>query len=204
MRPLRQDWPRIPLPASRADLLASAELGRRVAALLDPETAVADVTAGKMRPELKTIAVPARIGGGQLTGDDYALTAHWGIAGKGGVTMPSTGRKEQRKFTDAEVAALGVVGVQCLGPDTLDIFLNQAAFWRNVPRRIWDYTLGGYQVLKKWLSYREKSILGRALTVDEIGYVTSVARRIAALLLLGPELDDNYERTKANAYAWPA
>lgn len=27
--------------------------------------------------------------------------------------------------------------------------------------------LGGYQVLKKWLSYREESLLGRPLTRDE-------------------------------------
>src|SRR5207249_1983660 len=90
---LRQDWPRIPLPASRADLLASAALGRRVAALLDPETPVDGVTAGKVRPELKTIAVATRVGGGQHSGDDYAVTARWGITGKGGVTMPATGKK---------------------------------------------------------------------------------------------------------------
>lgn len=77
------------------------------------------------------------------------------------------------------------------------------AFWRNVPRRVWEYTLGGYQVLKKWLSYRERSILGRPLTVDEVAYVTQVVRRIAALLLLGSELDANYRRVKAKAYAWP-
>ena len=50
---LAQDWPRIPLPASRDALLASAALGRQVAALLDTETPVDRVTAGKPRPELK-------------------------------------------------------------------------------------------------------------------------------------------------------
>ena len=35
---IRQDWPRIPLPANKDLLLASAELGREVAALLDTET----------------------------------------------------------------------------------------------------------------------------------------------------------------------
>ena len=54
---VRQDWPRIPLPNSKAALLASAELGKQVAALLDTETPVEGVTAGKVRPELKTIAV---------------------------------------------------------------------------------------------------------------------------------------------------
>ena len=27
---------------------------------------------------------------------------------------------------------------------------------------MWNYTIGGYQVLKKWLSYREARILKRA------------------------------------------
>jgi hypothetical protein len=200
---LRQDWPRVPLPASRADLVASAELGRQIAALLDPETPVNGVTSGKVRPEFKQIAVVGRAGGGSLTGDDFAVTARWGITGQGGVTMPATGKRNERPFTPAESAALGAAGVQCLGPDTLDIYLNDTAHWRNVPRRVWEYTLGGYQVLKKWLSYRERPILGRPLTVDEVAHVTAVARRIAALLLLGPDLDANYRRTKANPYPWP-
>jgi hypothetical protein len=200
---LKAGWPRIPLPASRADLVASAELGRLVAALLDPETPVAGVTAGRVRPELKSIAVATRAGGGQLTGADFAVTARWGITGQGGVTMPGPGKRPERPFTDAETSALGTAGIQCLGPDTLDVYLNDIAHWRNVPRRVWEYTLGGYQVLKKWLSYREQPILGRQLTVDEVGYVTAVARRIAALLLLGPDLDANYRRTKDNAYSWP-
>ena len=26
-----------------------------------------------------------------------------------------------------------------------DIFLNNVAFWRNVPETVWNYTIGGYQ-----------------------------------------------------------
>jgi hypothetical protein len=47
-------------------------------------------------------------------------------------------------------------------------------------------------VIKKWLSYREKELLRRSLTVDEARYVTETARRLAALMLMGPHLDDNY------------
>jgi len=52
--------------------------------------------------------------------------------------------------------------------------------------------LGGYQVIKKWLSYREHGVLHRALTVDEAREVTGMARRIAAMLLLEPALDANF------------
>ena len=113
------------------------------------------VTAGKMRPELRVLGVATAVGGGQLSGTDFAVTARWGIAGKGGITMPGKGKTRRAAFTPEEAAALGEAGVRLLGPDTVDVFLNDAAYWRNVPRRVWEYTLGGYQVLKKWLSYRE-------------------------------------------------
>ncbi len=89
-----------------------------------------------------------------------------------------------------------------LGDVTHNIFLNNIACWSNVPARVWDYTIGGYQVIKKWLSYREGEILGRSLTSEEAREVTQTARRIAAILMLETELDANYERVKAACHAW--
>lgn len=218
---IRQDWPRIPLPASKAALLASAELGRQVAALLDTETPVPGVTAGELRPELKGVAEL------QATGSpDFRVTAGWGHAGKGGVTMPGKGKLETRGYTADEAAAFAgrarcpqraaaasetpearrgedtTPYLELLGQSTHDVFLNDTACWRNVPEEVWDYTIGGYQVIKKWLSYREHELLGRALTADEAREVTHTARRIAALILLQPELDANYQRVKAKSFDW--
>jgi hypothetical protein len=67
---------------------------------------------------------------------------------------------------------------------------------------VWEYTLGGYQVNKKWLSYRERPLLGRSLTVEEARYVGEMARRIAAIVLLGPALDENYRAVKASTFDW--
>ena len=53
-----------------------------------------------------------------------------------------------------------------------------------MPAAVWEYKLGGYQVLKKWLSYRERKVLGRSLLADEVQHFTNTARRIAAILLL--------------------
>lgn len=78
------------------------------------------------------------------------------------------------------------------------IALNERASWANVPPAVWGYTIGGYQVLKKWLSYRERPLLGRGLHIDEARAATQIARRIAAILLLGPALDASY-RTVAGA-----
>ena len=64
---------------------------------------------------------------------------------------------------------------------------DDRAYWRNVPAAVWNYQLGGYQVLKKWLSYREQGVLGRALSAAEVQHFTDTARRIAALLRLVAE-----------------
>ncbi len=211
---LKADWPRIPLPDTADALHASAALGRQVAALLDTEADVPGVTSSTPAPELKTVAVIARVGGGSLQPEagDLKVTTGWGHGGQGGVTMPGRGKSAERPYTGDESAALahgaaarGLTPEQVralLGESTRDVFLNDAAFWKNVPARVWDYTVGGYQVLKKWLSYREHSLLGRDLTPEEAREVTATARRLAALLLMQPALDANYQAARAAAFAW--
>jgi hypothetical protein len=192
---VRQDWPRIPLP-NNADLLrASAALGARVAALLDPDTPVPGVTAGTLDPAIMTIAVPSKRGGGAMAEADRMVTAGWGHAGKGGAVMPGRGRAEPRDYAPDE--AVTEAQAACLGPRTMDVYLNQDAFWRNIPDTVWSFTIGGYQVLKKYLSYREQPLLGRALTATEVRYVRDVARRLAALRMMAPELDANYRACAA-------
>lgn len=88
------------------------------------------------------------------------------------------------------------------GKETYDVYLNDTAIWSNIPEQVWNYTIGGYQVIKKWLSYREFGILGRNLTTEEVREVTQIVRRIAAILLLEEELDENYERIKNHSYNW--
>ena len=209
---IRQDWPRIPLPKSRKALLESAELGKQIAALLDTETPVQGVSAGKVRPELVKIAVVTRLTHDPL---NLSLTAGWGHAGQNGVTMPGKGKLETRGYTAEELAGWPTVppalsasrdrleaSPTLLGLSTHDVFLNESACWRNVPETVWDYTIGGYQVMKKWLSYREHALLGRPLTPDEAREVTHMARRIAALIWLQPELDRNYAAVKAASAPW--
>jgi len=213
--PLLQDWPRIPLPDNRKALERSAALGRQVAALLDTEAQVPGVTGGKVERALRTIGVPAKLGGGELdpNADDFAVTAGWGHAGKGGVTMPAKGRIARRAYDKAELEAIGEAAearglsvkqvLSLLGGDTCDVFLNDTAYWKNIPANVWVYFIGGYQVIKKWLSYREQELLGRALRADEAREVMNMARRIAAILLLQPALDENYREVKAHTYPWP-
>ncbi|HJQ71015.1 MAG TPA: type ISP restriction/modification enzyme [Blastocatellia bacterium] len=202
---IRSDFPRVPLPASRELLEQSAALGRQVAALLDTESPVSGVTTGAIRPELRTVAVIRRTdGAGSLDPEagDLELRAGWGHRGKGNVVMPGKGRLSTRDFNDEETRSLDGSVLSALGSETHNVYLNDRAAWTNVPSRVWQYTIGGYQVIKKWLSYRELDILGRSLTDNEAREVTQIARRIAAILLLEGQLDENYERVKSDSYDW--
>jgi hypothetical protein len=222
-RGLHHDWPRIPLPVPKEALLQSAKLGRKVAALLDTEHGVASVTEGKIEKPLDTIGIISRLGGGQLQTEEdepkgriseLRITAGWGHGGKGGITMPGKGKLIERDYTGGEMAGLMESALalhldsdqlfQHLGAKTCDVYLNDVAYWRNIPARVWDYTIGGYQVIKKWLSYREHKLLGRPLTIDEAREVMNIARRIAAILLLEPALDANYQAIKSATYSWPS
>ena len=188
---LRMEWPRIPLPgwpngaASGAadELAASAARGRELVALLNPDIPVPGVIEGALRPELAAIAVPTVIDGGYMANDDFAVSAGWGHFGTGDAVMPGQGKALAREYTADERIAMGAA-IPTLGDATFDIYLNDRAYWRNVPAAVWNYQLGGYQVLKKWLSYRESKVLGRALLPEEVQHFTDTARRIEAILLL--------------------
>ena len=206
---IRQDWPRIPLPTTRALLQSSAALGKTVVALLDTEIPVDGVSVGAVRPELRSVG-SLQVSPGHVldpAAGDLGITAGWGHGGKDGVTMPGKGRLTKRDYSAPELEAIeagaGAIGITLddalalLGRQTYDVWLDDLAFWQNVPVNVWNYVIGGYQVIKKWLSYRERTLLGRDLTIDEARYVTEMVRRLSALILLQPQLDENYHAVAA-------
>lgn len=198
------DWPRIPLPASAALLDDSAALGDTVAHLLTGQEVA------QAAPVL--LGLLSSAAGGQLGPADLGVRAQWGIQQRAGVVTPSKGKLAERAYDPEELVAiaeraamLGMTrdaAVALLGETCFDVYLNDVAYWKCVPANVWRYTIGGYQVIKKWLSYRERALLGRDLEPEEARYVSEMVRRIGALILMQPELDANYERVKANVWAW--
>jgi len=148
------DWPRIPLPDTRDMLDSSAALGRRLAALLDTEGDVVEVTTGSLAGHYRVL--------GAISASDLTVNAGWGRADKKGSVYPGTGKIVARDWTQAERDALkaGFVaaeipearGFELLGRP-VDVYLNGTTYWRAVPEQVWEFYIGGYQVIKKWLSY---------------------------------------------------
>lgn len=209
---LMSDWPRIPLPATVEMLACSAALGRRLVELLDAESSITLATAWSFLAALKL----------PLDGNlDEALkiTAGWGHKGPGSTVAPARGLAIERPWTEAErekLVALATAqsltiddAVTLLGENCVDIYLNGETYWSAVPLNAWNYTLGGYQVLKKWLSYREfttedpSPLLHRPLRSDEAAHFAQVVRRISAVLLLGPALDASYRDLLPTAAGLP-
>jgi hypothetical protein len=78
------------------------------------------------------------------------------------------------------------------------------ARWQNIPLAVWNYRIGGYPVLSKWLSYGDERFRERGLlNPDETRDFMQIARRIAALNALETTLNANYEAVKQNAYQAP-
>lgn len=190
-----EDFLRVPLPVSRAVLKRSAALGRLLADLVDPDIAVSGVTAGKLRAELKPLGELRRVSGSvDPAAGDLAVENRWGNLQRETVVMPGPG-----KTTEVFDAALSR---HALGPKMLDIWLNDRVFLHAVPEAVWDFTVGGYQVIKKWLSHREQAILGRDLTLDEARHLSAMVRRIAAILLLSDKLDGVYRASRDASVPW--
>jgi hypothetical protein len=149
---------------------------------------------------------------GLLSATDLAITAGWGRQDSQGRVNPGKGRIEARAYTIAESKAIRS-GAYALGMDEerafellgppLDVFLNANTCWRCVPTAVWEYFIGGYQVVKKWLSYREEAILGRALTKEEAREVTGIVRRLTAIILMSDSLNSNYSAIRNAALPWP-
>ena len=143
--------------------------------LLDVETPVYGVTQGDPRTDLRSIAVLTTTNGDT---PDFTVNVNWGYFGSGSAVMPGRGRSVEHD---------GVI----------DVYLNTSTYWKDLPLAVWAYTLGGYQVLKKWLSYRETAVLGRPLKAEEAREFMHIARRITALLGLNAALDENYRAVTA-------
>ncbi len=170
---LKIDYPRIPLPTDKNILKQSAKLGEQLRALLDMQKPLVLQTAnGKL---LEDFAIPS----GKM--ENLALTNLWCRVAAGKV-YPGKGWAEPSDPT--------ILGA------SLNIHINEKAYWQNVPKVAWEYRIGGFQVCKKWLSYRAERVLERSLKTEEVRIFADIVRRISAIILLQEELDKNYYAAK--------
>jgi Type ISP C-terminal specificity domain len=73
-------------------------------------------------------------------------------------------------------------------PEDQSIAINKTQGFRPVPPVVWDFHIGGYQVLDKYLKSRK----GRTLSLDEINHVAAVADTLAFTIDQMARIDEAY------------
>lgn len=91
---------------------------------------------------------------------DILVSAHW----------PQSGEKTDFK-------SKGIVVIN-----------NSKQFFVPIPKEVWNYNIGGYQVLHKWLKDRK----GRILSAEEIKTYCKIATAIHHTILVQKEIDKLY------------
>ena len=197
--------PRIPLPRSAEALRESATLGRFLTMILEGEEGI---PVPESRFGLSFGSLCAGPPGGSLSG--------WGSVDREGSVHASHRVLETRPWTEPETETLrgvfsamdvdGERGFELLG-DAADVPFApgdpDSGQWTGIPSRAWECRIGRYRAIRKWLSYRDRSILGRAISGEEAEHVTAMARRISILLLMTDRLDASYRACRDDAWEWP-
>jgi hypothetical protein len=68
------------------------------------------------------------------------------------------------------------------------ISINKTQLFKPVPQAVWDFHIGGYQVLDKYLKSRK----GRVLSLDEINQVSAIADSLAFTVEQMARIDEAY------------
>lgn len=84
-------------------------------------------------------------------------------------------------------------------PDEERVYINKdRQYFEGIPDEVWEYQVGGYQVLDKWLYDRRE----RHLPNEEIQHYCRVATALAHTIELQKEVDELYAGIEKNTVEW--
>lgn len=68
------------------------------------------------------------------------------------------------------------------------VFINSQQYFEGIPKEVWEYRIGSYQVLDKWLKERR----GRSLSVNDVEHYLKVIAAIKHTINLQQQIDEIY------------
>jgi predicted helicase len=71
---------------------------------------------------------------------------------------------------------------------TKRIYINESRYFEGIERQVWEYQIGGYQVLSKWLKYRMR----RDLSLSDVKHFCRIAEIIGETIKIQSRIDDLY------------
>ena len=69
------------------------------------------------------------------------------------------------------------------------VYINKQSYFTDIPPNIWEFKIGGYQVLDKWLKDRKNA--KRQLSNDEISHYQKIVLALTETLRIMAEIDKN-------------
>lgn len=105
-----------------------------------------------------------------------------GVIGEQDISYPVRGnhKVEKRKYSEDEGR----------------VYINDEEYFGNITLEMWEYTIGAYSVLDKWLKEREDKILSMA----EIETFRKIAMAIKKTLSIYPKIDEVFEEIVNEVY----
>jgi len=70
------------------------------------------------------------------------------------------------------------------------VYINDSQYFEGIEREVWEYQIGGYQVLGKWLKDREK------LSLDDIKHYCQIATALEETIEIQRDIDNIYLDTE--------
>jgi len=70
------------------------------------------------------------------------------------------------------------------------VFINKEQYFESISKEVWNYLIGAYQAMEKYLKDRK----GRKLSLDEINHYMKVAEAIRLTIELQEKIDDVYRK----------
>jgi predicted helicase len=68
------------------------------------------------------------------------------------------------------------------------VYINETQYFEGIAEEVWQYQIGGYQVLSKWLKDRK----GRALSLDDTKHYSKVAMSLKKTIEVQKTIDEFY------------
>ncbi len=109
---------------------------------------------------------------------DLHLMKHPAL-GKTDISFPQTGSNDVEKIRYDE--------------DTKLVYFNRKQCFDSIPKEVWEYPIGAYQAMEKYLKDRK----GRRLSLDEINHYMKMAEAIRQTIELQARIDRVYEKLEA-------
>ena len=75
-----------------------------------------------------------------------------------------------------------------------NVFINKTQYFSNIDKNIWEYQIGGYQVMHKWLKDRK----GRTLTLEDIQHYIKITKALQLTIEYQKKIDKLYPKVEKN------